>query len=618
MAPAESVVVVMDANHRKVSVEAVDWAIKHIVRPRDTVVVLGVLSEVGKKTTTSSSSSSSSCLPFHVGASLSRICKDGSEDCRYKLGENVEENGEDEDLWRCGWHQMHCLGLHISRKMMKRIALMKLVRIEFSGHGEMNRTELEEEIEKKREEFHSTFQPFYRRCKKNEVKLEVILAAGYDPCEKTIEQAQNYNTQWIVLDSHLKKHKAYIHGRVTCNIAVFKGKDVATLISSRTPEYKTDDKSVANVGVIAKEDDELQHEVLNPPEKSFIPAPTTPPSPCWYPLSWRTGFPRAFSISELGEITNGFADSNIVVEEHEKKVYKGIYQETRVLIKLFSASDDQFWSLLKILSRVRHRNILNLVGYCCTDASLYLLCDYPCNGTVETNLLCDESAKRLSWRVRWYIALEIGIGLRYLHEECVDGPIADLSVCSSYVVFSSGSTVMLSIFNTAKWLKDDLSHNEDPPAESLNAEEDKHLLADIHDYGLFLIELITGKSAQYFQKQAKGQSLIDWVMVVRWALPYLENGSLNQVMDPRVTDTSDTGVVSHMSRAALLCLKNDMAHKFSISEVEPYKMNNWDYLDGPIKLNKTCPVGCPNGENPNPSLCVLAVVRGDQFAVSNS
>ncbi|GMP39255.1 hypothetical protein CsSME_00010166 [Camellia sinensis var. sinensis] len=531
MAPAESVVVVMDANHRKVSVEAVDWAIKHIVRPRDTVVVLGVLSE-----------------------------KDGSEDCRYKLGENVEENGEDEDLWRCGWRQMHCLGLHISRKMMKRIALMKLVRIEFSGHGEMNRTELEEEIEKKREEFHSTFQPFYRRCKKNEVKLEVILAAGYDPCEKTIEQAQNYNTQWIVLDSHLKKHKAYIHGRVTCNIAVFKGKDVATLISSRTPEYKTDDKSVANVGVIAKEDDELQHEVLNPPEKSFIPAPTTPPSPCWYPLSWRTGFPRAFSISELGEITNGFADSNIVVEEHEKKVYKGIYQETRVLIKLFSASDDQFWSLLKILSRVRHRNILNLVGYCCTDASLYLLCDYPCNGTVETNLLCDESAKRLSWRVRWYIALEIGIGLRYLHEECVDGPIADLSVCSSYVVFSSGSTVMLSIFNTAKWLKDDLSHNEDPPAESLNAEEDKHLLADIHDYGLFLIELITGKSAQYFQKQAKGQSLIDW------ALPYLENGSLNQVMDPRVTDTSDTGVVSHMSRAALLCLKNDTAHKFSISE----------------------------------------------------
>ncbi|CAL5377836.1 unnamed protein product [Camellia sinensis] len=524
MAPAESVVVVMDANHRKVSVEAVDWAIKHIVRPRDTVVVLGVLSEVGKKTTTSSSSSSSSssCLPFHVGASLSRICK------------------------------------------------------------------------------------------KNEVKLEVILAAGYDPCEKTIEQAQNYNTQWIVLDSHLKKHKAYIHGRVTCNIAVFKGKDVATLISSRTPGYKTDGKSVANVGVIAKEDDELQHEVLNPPpEKSFIPAPTTPPSPCWYPLSWRTGFPRAFSISELGEITNGFADSNIVVDEPEKKVYKGIYQETRVLIKLFSASDDRFWSLLKILSRVRHRNILNLVGYCCTDASLYLLCDYPCNGTVETNLLCDESAKRLSWRVRWYIALEIGIGLRYLHEECVDGPIADLSVCSTYVVFSSGSTVMLSIFNTAKWLKDDLSHNEDPPAD-LNAEEDKHLLADIHGYGLFLIELITGKSAQYFQKQAKGQSLIDWVM----ALPYLENGSLNQVMDPRVTDTSDTGVVSHMSRAALLCLKNDTAHKFSISE--PYKMNNWDYLDGPIKLNKTCPVGCPNGENPNPFLCVLAVVRGDQFAVSNS
>ncbi|KAF5936855.1 hypothetical protein HYC85_024361 [Camellia sinensis] len=126
-------------------------------------------------------------------------------------------------------------------------------------------------------------------------------------------------------------------------------------------------------------------------EKTCVPAPT-PQSPCWYPLSWRTAFPRAFTINELEVITNGFAIENLVEEEPEvdKQTFEGICQETPVLVKR------------------------------------------------------DESAKRLSWRVRWYIALEIGIGLRYLHEECVDGPIADLCVCSPHVVFSHGSSVMVS------------------------------------------------------------------------------------------------------------------------------------------------------------------------------
>lgn len=95
---------------------------------------------------------------------------------------------------------------------------------------------LEEEIVKKREEYQAALQPFYRRCKRNEVggftfahlvanlflllkhsrlciqpyiyiiffsvqvKLEVKLAAGFSPKIITIEEAQNTNTRWIVLD----------------------------------------------------------------------------------------------------------------------------------------------------------------------------------------------------------------------------------------------------------------------------------------------------------------------------------------------------------------------------------------------------------------------------------
>lgn len=58
--------VVMDANRSKGSVDAVCWALKHVVRPGDTVVVLGILCELGRKTT--------SCFPFHMGIGPAGIC----------------------------------------------------------------------------------------------------------------------------------------------------------------------------------------------------------------------------------------------------------------------------------------------------------------------------------------------------------------------------------------------------------------------------------------------------------------------------------------------------------------------------------------------------------------
>lgn len=67
-AAGENVIVVIDGNRGKGSLDALDWAIKYIVGPNDTVVVLGVLPEIGKKP-------APSCLPFHLGVGTSGICK---------------------------------------------------------------------------------------------------------------------------------------------------------------------------------------------------------------------------------------------------------------------------------------------------------------------------------------------------------------------------------------------------------------------------------------------------------------------------------------------------------------------------------------------------------------
>nr|POF22648.1 hypothetical protein CFP56_08333 [Quercus suber] len=68
------------------------------------------------------------------------------------------------------------------------------------------------------------------------------------------------------------------------------------------------------------------------------------------------------------------------------KVYHGFLQDIPVLVKCFLKTDERFWSTLKILSRVRHRHIRNIFGYCCADDSVFLLCDCSCMDTVEVNL----------------------------------------------------------------------------------------------------------------------------------------------------------------------------------------------------------------------------------------
>ncbi|KAE8669990.1 Kinase protein with adenine nucleotide alpha hydrolases-like domain, putative isoform 2 [Hibiscus syriacus] len=551
----ESVIVVMDAKRNKGMVDALDWALKHCVRRRDTVIVIGVLGEMGKKNATH-------CFPLNMGINISGI----------------------------------------------------LEKLEFSsGHTELKPRDVEEELERKREQYQAILQPFTRKCKRNEVKLEVTLAARICPIEITLKEAQNPNTRWIVLDSavmflildsHLKKYKMCIYWNVECNVAVMKGKDVATLMPSRAPKPEHSPVSSERADAETWPDDQPlndpEHVNPNAVEEGESPILQTPRGPSWYPLQYRAGFPREFSFDEIKEITNGFSDT--ICEEGNLKIYEGVLENTPVIVKSIQ-EDERFWSMLTILSRVRHRNIMNIVGYCCSGTNGLLISDYPCLYNFAMKLQCDISAINLTWRARWYTAIEIGGSLRYLHEECPDGPIVHQSVCSSNIVYSHGYSPMLSNFITAKWHKEEVQCNGNSSGKCPNLEEDKRVYVDVHDYGLFLVELISGKVAGCFPHENEGQSLKDWgfsfgrsVSVSgfnrilssvphvgcrehlelsgckkcsqRAALPLLESDLITHLVDPRLADKDDDSKVVHcMARAALLCLKNDSGRSISISEV---------------------------------------------------
>ncbi|KAK1288028.1 putative serine/threonine-protein kinase [Acorus calamus] len=163
-----------------------------------------------------------------------------------------------------------------------------------------------------------------------------------------------------------------------------------------------------------------------------------PKYPCSRPLSCRPGFPQCVTKDELESITNSFSEENLVYEKEDLRVYRGILCDAPVLVKCFLGGSERFRSEIDILSRVRHRNILNLVGYC-----------------------CDELAKKLSWKLRHNVAIGICECIRYLHEDCPDGRISHLTICSCHVFLSYGCSPLLTNFTCAKLLTYDDPNNGD-------------------------------------------------------------------------------------------------------------------------------------------------------------
>ncbi|XP_071740420.1 serine/threonine-protein kinase-like protein At3g51990 [Rutidosis leptorrhynchoides] len=508
----ETILVVMDGNRGKGSLDALEWAIKYIVCHNETIVVVGVLPEIGKK-------SSLPCLPFQVGFGTSGI----------------------------------------------------YIKLEFSNPSEMKPSELEREISRKKREYQEFLQPCYDHCKDKEVKFDIRLTAGLESKKVAVEEAKKLDPRWIVLDGYFKKDKEYIQKHVDCHLALLKTKGVATLIPSKITGPECEEWQT-----ICKKIDDQPFTTSDFVDEPHLPN-QTPSTPCSYP--------RTFSLNEVEKITDGF--NNIVLRDDDKVVCRGVVGDIPVIVMGLPA-DNQSVSVLKIATRARHTNILSLIGYCYVDDSIFFLCESPRN-TLEACLLCNKEAMNLSWNSRWGIAIEIGEAVRYLHEEFVDGSIVNLSLSSFTVSLSFSSSakvtstylhvhVCVLLFLTARGKKkagslciykktvkqvklDDAPLNElhlTKDSKGTNIGMNEQLRADIKNYGVLLLELISGQSSRLFEKE--GQCLADW------ALPFLEKNILSPLLDPRLVDTSDPGV-ANMARAALACLKNDRTQNLTISKV---------------------------------------------------
>ncbi|URE25643.1 Leucine-rich repeat receptor-like protein kinase [Musa troglodytarum] len=130
---------------------------------------------------------------------------------------------------------------------------------------------------------------------------------------------------------------------------------------------------------------------------------------------------RKFTYRQLQSITDNF--ERIIGKGGFGTVYYGhLEDDTEVAVKMLSQSSSQgtkeFLSEAQLLTRVHHKNLVSMVGYCLDGDHLALVYEFMSQGTLKDHIRGIGTAAPLSWGQRVQIALEVALGLEYLHTGC--------------------------------------------------------------------------------------------------------------------------------------------------------------------------------------------------------
>ncbi|GJT89591.1 G-type lectin S-receptor-like serine/threonine-protein kinase [Tanacetum coccineum] len=129
-----------------------------------------------------------------------------------------------------------------------------------------------------------------------------------------------------------------------------------------------------------------------------------------------------FSLSTLSIATNDFSTKNKLGEGGFGPVYKGVLEDGReIAVKRKSVISTQgveeFKNELIFISRLQHRNLVKMLGFCVDGTETLLVYEYMPNGSLDSYLFEETKSKTLNWSQRFHIIIGIARGLLYLHQD---------------------------------------------------------------------------------------------------------------------------------------------------------------------------------------------------------
>ncbi|WOL16983.1 proline-rich receptor-like protein kinase PERK7 [Canna indica] len=301
------------------------------------------------------------------------------------------------------------------------------------------------------------------------------------------------------------------------------------------------------------------------------PPPLPPPSP-----NMAIGFNQStFTYEELAAATNGFSRDNILGQGGFGFVYKGILPNRKeVAVKQLKAGSGQgereFRAEVEIISRVHHRHLVSLVGYCIAGAQRLLVYEFVANKTLEYHLH-GKALPTMDWPTRLKIAIGSAKGLAYLHEDC-HPRIIHRDIKTANILLDNKFEAMVADFGLAKLSSDTNTHVSTrvmgtfgylaPEYASSGKLTEK---SDVFSFGVMLLELVTGRRPVDNSLSDMEDSLVDWARPI--LARALAEGNFDELVDPRLEHNYDASEVSRMAACAAASVRHSGRRRPKMSQI---------------------------------------------------
>ncbi|KAI4998230.1 L-type lectin-domain containing receptor kinase IX.1-like [Hordeum vulgare subsp. vulgare] len=280
--------------------------------------------------------------------------------------------------------------------------------------------------------------------------------------------------------------------------------------------------------------------------------------------------PKRFRYSDLAVATSNFSDEKKLGEGGFGSVYKGFLKElkTEVAIKRVSKTSKQgrkeYISEVKIISRLRHRNLVQLLGWCHGGGQLLLVYDLMPHGSLDTHLYSSNAT--LSWPLRYEIVLGLGSALVYLHqdwEQCVlhrdikpSNIMLDASFCAKLGDFGLARLVdhgrgpyTTGLAGTMGYMDPECVVTGRTSAES-----------DVYSFGVVMLEIACGK------RPAVSRGREDVIHLVQWVWDSWESGRILDAADAQLNLEFDRREMQCVMVVGLWCAHPDRSLRPSIKQ----------------------------------------------------
>ncbi|PUZ43098.1 hypothetical protein GQ55_9G634800 [Panicum hallii var. hallii] len=292
----------------------------------------------------------------------------------------------------------------------------------------------------------------------------------------------------------------------------------------------------------------------------------------------RVGTQLHIPLEELKAATDNFHERNLIGVGGFGNVYRGALRDgTRVAVKRATRASKQglpeFQTEIVVLSRIRHRHLVSLIGYCNEQAEMILVYEYMEKGTLRSQLYGSDSdsgeeAAPLSWKQRLEICIGAARGLHYLHTGYSEN-IIHRDVKSTNILLGDGFIAKVADFGLSRIgpsfgethvstaVKGSFGYL-DPEYFKTQQLTDR---SDVYSFGVVLFEVLCARPVidQALER--------DQINLAEWAVACQRRGQLDKVADPRILGQVNDNSLRKFAETAGRCLADYGQERPSMGDV---------------------------------------------------